>query len=167
MVFSGMFWGALGDTPCFLARRNRAGLFLNKRFTWVAECFDRTKATMFLDEYDEGCTANGAAHRSIPILGREQRRRDMVVATDSFSLVQLPTATREVGIARCSFTMAGQTTSTILSRYFTMSSDDDHYLGSYLSEILPAIGLDVETYAPYVTGYVSHKSLFLCLYFLH
>ena len=49
----------------------------------------------------------------------------------------------------------------------TMSSDDDHYLDSYLSEILPTIGLDVETYAPYVTGYVSHKSLFLCLYFLH
>ena len=49
-----------------------------------------------------------------------------------------------------------------------MSSDDDHYLDSYLSEILPTIGLDVETYAPYVTGYVSHKSLFLCLYyFLH
>ena len=50
--------------------------------------------------------------------------------------------------------------------YDAMSSDDDHYLGSYLSEILPAIGLDEETYAPYVTGYVSHKSLFLCLYFL-
>jgi hypothetical protein len=64
--------------------------------------------------------------------------------------------------------MAGPTTSTILlTLELTMSSDDDHYLGSYLSEILPAIGLDVETYAPYVTGYVSHKSLFLCLYFLH
>jgi hypothetical protein len=48
----------------------------------------------------------------------------------------------------------------------TMSSDDDHYLGSYLSEILPAIGLDEETYAPYVTGYVSHKSLFLLSLFL-
>lgn len=52
----------------------------------------------------------------------------------------------------------------ILSRYFTMSSDDDHYLGSYLSEILPAIGLDVETYAPYVTGYVSHKIIHLSLF---
>ena len=50
-----------------------------------------------------------------------------------------------------------------------MSSDDDHYLGSYLSEILPAIGLDAETYSPYVIGYVSHQytyiplSLFLTL----
>jgi len=34
-------------------------------------------------------------------------------------------------------------------------SDEDHYLDSYLSEILPALGLDAETYAPYVTGYVS------------
>ena len=32
---------------------------------------------------------------------------------------------------------------------------DDHYLDSYLTEILPALGLDAETYAPYVTGYVS------------
>jgi hypothetical protein len=75
-----MFWGALGDSPCFLASRNRAGLFLNKRLTCVAECFDRTMATVFLDWCDEGCIANGAAHRSIPILGKEQRRRDMMAA---------------------------------------------------------------------------------------
>mmetsp|Transcript_22089 Transcript_22089/g.48033 ORF Transcript_22089/g.48033 Transcript_22089/m.48033 type:complete len:225 (+) Transcript_22089:84-758(+) len=34
-------------------------------------------------------------------------------------------------------------------------SDEDHYLDSYLSELLPAIGLDAETYAPYVTGYAD------------
>lgn len=28
---------------------------------------------------------------------------------------------------------------------------EEHYLDSYLAEILPALGLDVETYAPYVT----------------
>ena len=32
---------------------------------------------------------------------------------------------------------------------------DDHYLDEYLSQILPALGLDAETYAPYVTGFVS------------
>jgi hypothetical protein len=36
-----------------------------------------------------------------------------------------------------------------------VSMSDDHYLDSYLSEILPTLGLDAETYAPYVTGYVS------------
>lgn len=34
-------------------------------------------------------------------------------------------------------------------------SEEDHYLDSYLSETLPALGLDVETYAPYVTGYAD------------
>lgn len=29
---------------------------------------------------------------------------------------------------------------------------DEHYLDSYLAEILPALGLDAETYAPYVTA---------------
>lgn len=37
--------------------------------------------------------------------------------------------------------------------------DDDHYLDSYLSEILPALGLDVDAYAPYVTSFVSLQSL--------
>lgn len=147
-----MFWGVLGDNPCFLASRNRAGLFLNKRLTWVAECFDRTMATVFLDRYDDGCTASGAAHRSIPILGKEQRRRVMVAYTLSLH-------TRGFN--------GGTKNWPQIPRHHLMSSNDDHYLGSYLSEILPAIGLDVETYAPYVTGYVSHKSLFLCLYFLH
>ncbi|KAL9181222.1 hypothetical protein ACHAXT_010027 [Thalassiosira profunda] len=32
---------------------------------------------------------------------------------------------------------------------------EDHYLDSYLSEILPSLGLDAETYAPYVTGYAN------------
>mmetsp|Transcript_12356 Transcript_12356/g.22303 ORF Transcript_12356/g.22303 Transcript_12356/m.22303 type:complete len:224 (-) Transcript_12356:73-744(-) len=36
-------------------------------------------------------------------------------------------------------------------------SDEDHYLDSYLSEILPALGLDAETYAPYVTGYANEN----------
>ncbi|KAL3816102.1 hypothetical protein ACHAXA_004527 [Cyclostephanos tholiformis] len=35
---------------------------------------------------------------------------------------------------------------------------DDHYLDSYLTEILPALGLDAETYAPYVTGYANNNS---------
>ena len=29
---------------------------------------------------------------------------------------------------------------------------EEHYLDSYLAEILPALGLDAETYAPYVTA---------------
>ena len=147
-----MFWGALGDSPCFLASRNRAGLFLNKRLTCVAECFDRTMATVFLDWCDEGCIANGAAHRSIPILGREQRRRDMVVS-------------RQIGGLGDPHGRKWRDVSKIA--YIMMSSDDDHYLGSYLSEILPTIGLDIETYAPYVTAYVSHTSLCICLYFLY
>jgi len=32
---------------------------------------------------------------------------------------------------------------------------DDHYLDEYLSQILPALGLDAETYAPYVTGFAD------------
>ncbi|KAL7533325.1 hypothetical protein ACHAWF_004456 [Thalassiosira exigua] len=32
---------------------------------------------------------------------------------------------------------------------------EDHYLDSYLSKVLPALGLDAETYAPYVTGYAN------------
>ncbi len=34
-------------------------------------------------------------------------------------------------------------------------ADDDHYLDSYLSDTLPALGLDVEAYAPYVKSFVS------------
>jgi hypothetical protein len=30
---------------------------------------------------------------------------------------------------------------------------DSHYLDTYLSIALPALGLDTETYAPYVTGF--------------
>ncbi len=40
---------------------------------------------------------------------------------------------------------------------------DDHYLDSYLSEILPTLGLDAETYAPYVTGYVSLNEYLITL----
>lgn len=29
---------------------------------------------------------------------------------------------------------------------------EEHYLDSYLAEILPALGLDADTYAPYVTA---------------
>ena len=35
-------------------------------------------------------------------------------------------------------------------------SEDHHYLDDYLSEILPALGLDTETYAPYAKGYVRY-----------
>jgi len=35
---------------------------------------------------------------------------------------------------------------------------DRHYLDSYLSDILPALGLDVEAYGPYVTSFVSLHS---------
>lgn len=34
-------------------------------------------------------------------------------------------------------------------------SDEDHYLNSYLSTALPELGLDPETYGPYVTGLFS------------
>jgi hypothetical protein len=34
-------------------------------------------------------------------------------------------------------------------------SDEVHYLDEYLTEILPQLGLDVETYGPYVTGYAN------------
>lgn len=34
-------------------------------------------------------------------------------------------------------------------------AEEDHYLDSFLSEVLPALGLDAETYAPYVTGYAN------------
>ena len=40
---------------------------------------------------------------------------------------------------------------------------DDHYLDNYLSEILPTLGLDAETYAPYVTGYVSLNEYLITL----
>ena len=36
-------------------------------------------------------------------------------------------------------------------------AEKNHYLDSYLSEILPQLGLDTETYAPYVTGYANNK----------
>ena len=32
------------------------------------------------------------------------------------------------------------------------SSEDEHYLTSYLSTALPRLGLDPDTYGPYVTG---------------
>lgn len=34
-------------------------------------------------------------------------------------------------------------------------SDDDHYLDSYLTEVLPRLGLDAEMYTPYVTGFAD------------
>ena len=34
-------------------------------------------------------------------------------------------------------------------------SDQSHYLDSYLSQALPSLGLDFDTYAPYVTGYAN------------
>ena len=37
-------------------------------------------------------------------------------------------------------------------------ADDGHYLDGYLAAILPELGLDFDTYAPYVTGYVSSRS---------
>lgn len=33
--------------------------------------------------------------------------------------------------------------------------DEGHYLDEYLSEILPKLGLDAETYGPYVTGFAN------------
>jgi len=34
-------------------------------------------------------------------------------------------------------------------------ADDGHYLDGYLAAILPELGLDFDTYAPYVTGYAE------------
>jgi hypothetical protein len=34
-------------------------------------------------------------------------------------------------------------------------SDKAHYLDDWLSETLPRLGLDAETYGPYVTGYAN------------
>jgi hypothetical protein len=34
-------------------------------------------------------------------------------------------------------------------------ADEGHYLDEYLSEILPKLGLDTETYGPYVTGFAN------------
>lgn len=34
-------------------------------------------------------------------------------------------------------------------------TDEAHYLDNYLAEVLPKLGLDVETYGPYVTGYAN------------
>jgi hypothetical protein len=34
-------------------------------------------------------------------------------------------------------------------------SDEAHYLDDWLSETLPRLGLDAETYGPYVTGYAN------------
>ena len=36
-------------------------------------------------------------------------------------------------------------------------SDEAHYLDEYLCEILPKLGLDAETYGPYVTGYANEE----------
>ena len=40
-----------------------------------------------------------------------------------------------------------------------MDDVDEHYLDSYLTDILPALGLDVEAYGPYVTSFVSRQIL--------
>lgn len=42
-----------------------------------------------------------------------------------------------------------------------MDDVDEHYLDSYLNDILPALGLDVEAYGPYVTSFVSHQILII------
>jgi len=47
--------------------------------------------------------------------------------------------------------MAGYPYLCIVS-FNTGQMSEEHYLHSYLAEILPALGLDVETYAPYVTA---------------
>jgi len=46
---------AVGGRPpsCFFNKRNRAGLFLNNRFTCVAECLERMLVTMLLDDDDD------------------------------------------------------------------------------------------------------------------
>ena len=36
-------------------------------------------------------------------------------------------------------------------------SDEAHYLDEYLCEVLPKLGLDAETYGPYVTGYANEE----------
>ena len=38
---------------------------------------------------------------------------------------------------------------------------DGHYLDSYLSDILPDLGLDAEAYTPYVTSFVSLHTFFV------
>ena len=42
-----------------------------------------------------------------------------------------------------------------------MDDVDEHYLDSYLTDILPALGLDVEAYGPYVTSFVSLHTFFV------
>ena len=39
--------------------------------------------------------------------------------------------------------------------YNKTMADEDHYLDEYLSEALPKLGLDAETYGPYVTGFAN------------
>ncbi len=65
-----MFRGSLGDLPSFLRSRNRAGLFLNRRLTWVAECFDREGA---FDRY------GGRGGRTVLSNVGSGQRRDILV----------------------------------------------------------------------------------------
>ncbi len=65
---SGMLFRGSMDVPSFLSSRSRAGLFLNRRLTWVAECFDREGAAW--DRFD-GRTVEPADPSKV---GSERRR---------------------------------------------------------------------------------------------
>ena len=38
-----------------------------------------------------------------------------------------------------------------------LGEDDVHYLTSYMTKILPELGLDYDTYGPYVTGFANNE----------
>lgn len=40
----------------------------------------------------------------------------------------------------------------IEQQHSNMETEEQHYLDAYLADILPKLGLDFETYGPYVTG---------------
>jgi len=69
-----MTCGAVGNFPSFLRSRNRAGLFLNRRLTWVAECLDRA-AALIVDAFD-GRTVRAAEAADLSI-DESGRRRDI------------------------------------------------------------------------------------------
>ena len=51
------------------------------------------------------------------------------------------------------------TSNHLRNHLITMDDVDEHYLDSYLTDILPALGLDIEAYGPYVTSFVSRQIL--------
>ena len=71
-----MTCSAVGNFPSFLRSRNRAGLFLNRRLTWVAECLDRA-AALIVDAFD-GRTVRAAEAADLSIDG-SGRRRDISI----------------------------------------------------------------------------------------